>query len=135
MGFPSLVYMYANIMNSYNSTSSLPNSILTTPWITITNPNQIYDYQTQKTFNTIQSAIDDPSTNPGDTIAIGIPNISANIIVDKPVFITSVTGVNVTVTAANSTKPVFEIINTGSSSTITNLIIANCNHHTWNIHI
>ena len=124
MGFPSLVNMYSEILKNYNiNNATLPYSVSIIPWIALSNPNEIYDYQTQKNYTSVQSAIDDPATNSGDTIGLGIANITENIVVDKQVNIVPVPGLNVTVTAANSTSSVFELISSGSGSTIQGLNI------------
>ncbi|MDZ4172269.1 MAG: hypothetical protein CVV28_11100 [Methanobacteriales archaeon HGW-Methanobacteriales-1] len=122
MRFESLVYMYSQILNSYNSTGSLPNQIKVIPWLTVSNPDKSYNFRTQKMFNSIQAAIDDNDTIEGDDIWLGKQIISENVVINKSVAIQPLNG-NVTVQALNMSLPVFTININGNSSTITNLII------------
>ena len=129
MGFSSLIYMYSQIMNSYNSKKTLPDYITVTPWIAVSNPNAIYNYQSGKIFNTIQAAINDSDTLNGETIGLGIGTISENVVVNKELTIMSVPTVNVTVQASNHNLPVFTITTAGSGSIIQDLVIrgSTCN--------
>ena len=123
MGFASLVYMYSQIMNSYNTNSTLPDYVTVTPWIAVSNPNAIYNYQSNKIFNSIQAAIDDLDTLNSETIGLGIGTISENVIVSKELTIMSIPTVNVTVKALNPNLPVFTITTDGSGSIIQDLVI------------
>jgi Predicted double-glycine peptidase len=125
MGFTSLVYMYSQILNNYNTNNkTLPAYLTVTPWLAVSNPNAIYNYQSNKVFNSIQAAIDDNDTFYGDTIGLGKEIISENIIINKELTIIPITGLNVTVRAANANLPVFTITTNGSGSFISDLIIS-----------
>jgi len=122
--FESLVYMYSQLMNSYDSTNgTLPDGITVTPWIAVLNPNGTYNFGTQKVFNTIQAAIDDADTQNGDTITLGNKTFTENVIVNKQLTICSLSG-NTTVNATNQNLPVFTIGTNGSSSIIQGLTIS-----------
>lgn len=41
------------------------------PWLAVTNPNKIYNFNSQKVFDSLQSAIDDPDTLEFDLIMLG----------------------------------------------------------------
>ena len=124
MGFQSQVYMYAQILNFYNTNNKvLPGYVTITPWIAVSNPNAIYNYQSNKIFNSVQEAIDDNDTVSGNTIGIGKALISENIVVNKGIQIMSTPTVEVTVQAANPNLPVFTITTDGSGSIIQDLII------------
>ena len=124
MGFQSQVYMYAQILNFYNTNNeTLPGYVTITPWIAVSNPNAIYNYQSNKIFNSVQEAIDDNDTVNGNTIGIGKSLVSENIVVNKGLQIMSTPTVEVTVQAANPNLPVFTITTDGSGSIIQDLII------------
>ncbi|MCE7698659.1 MAG: Ig-like domain-containing protein [Methanobacterium paludis] len=123
IGFASLVYMYSQIMNSYNINNTLPDYVTVTPWIAVSNPNAIYNYQSNEIFNSIQAAIDDLDTLNSETIGLGIGTILENVIVNKELTIMSIPTVNVTVQAANPNLPVFTITTNGSGSIIQDLVI------------
>ena len=123
MGFASLVYMYSQIMNSYHTNNTLPDYVTVTPWIAVSNPNAIYNYQSNKIFNSIQAAIDDLDTLNSETIGLGIGTILENVIVNKELTIMSIPTVNVTVKALNPNLPVFTITTDGSGSIIQDLVI------------
>jgi parallel beta-helix repeat protein len=123
MGFASLVYMYSQILNSYSASKTLMDYITITPWVAVSNPNAIYNYQTNKVFNSIQAAVDDSNTLSGETIGLGIGTISENVVVNKELTLMSVPTMNVTVHAANPDLPVFTITMDGSGSIIQDLVI------------
>ena len=123
MGFDSLVYMYAQILDSYNTNKTLPDYLTVTPWIAVSNPNAIYNYQSNKIFSSVQEAIDDNDTVSGNAIGIGKAIVSENIVVNKELLIMSTPTVEVTVQAANPNLPVFTITTGGSGSIIQDLII------------
>ena len=123
MGFESLVYMYAEILDSYSTNKTLPDYITVTPWIAVSNPDAIYNYQSNKIFNSVQEAVDDKDTVNGNAIGIGKAVVSENIVVNKELIIMSTPAVNVTVQAADPNLPVFMITNSGSGSIIQDLII------------
>lgn len=123
MGFESLVYMYSQILTSYNCTEgALPDSVSVVPWIAVSNPDKVYNFRTQEFFTTIQAAIDDADTQNNDTITLGDGTFTENLDVDKRLKITSLSG-NTTVNAADMDLPVFTIQLGGSGSIIQNLII------------
>jgi parallel beta-helix repeat protein len=124
MGFQSQVYMYAQILNFYKTNNeTLPSYLTITPWIAVSNPNAVYNYQSNKIFNSVQEAIDDNDTVSGTTIGIGKAIVSENIVVNKGIQIMSTPTVKVTVQAANPNLPVFTITTDGSGSIIQDLII------------
>ncbi|HMK54246.1 MAG TPA: pseudomurein-binding repeat-containing protein, partial [Methanobacteriaceae archaeon] len=124
MGFTSLVYMYSQILDSYGLNNKiLPNYITITPWVAISNPNAIYNYQSNKVFSTLQAAIDDNDTFYGDTIGLGRETILENIVIKKELTITPIPGLNVTVQSANPNLPLFTITTNGSGSFICGLTI------------
>ena len=131
--FESLVYMYSLILNSYNSTDGiLPDYIMVTPWIAVLNPNETYNFKTQKVFNTIQSAIDDIDTQNDDTITLGNRIFSENVVINKRLEICSLSG-NTTVYAANSEISVFTIGINGSGSNIHDLNIKGATNYSSGI--
>lgn len=123
MGFESLVYIYAQILDSYKTNKTLPEYITVTPWIAVSNPNAVYNYQSNKIFNSVQEAIDDKDTVSGNAIGIGKATVSENIVVNKQLLIMSTPTLNVTVQAKNPNLPVFTIKSGGSGSIIQDLII------------
>ncbi|MDP2836505.1 MAG: NosD domain-containing protein, partial [Methanobacteriaceae archaeon] len=123
MSFESLVYMYSKVLVSYGANNkTLPDSISINPWIAVSNPNKIYNFRTQELFNNIQSAIDDMDTIANDTISLWKGNYLENVIINKTVIIESLEG-NVTVSALNTSLPVFTINTLGNGSIIQNLRI------------
>ena len=129
MGFNTLVYLFTQVLSSYKSNNdTLPDYITVTPWIAVSNPNAIYNYQTQEIFNSLQSALDDNDTLNSNTIGIGISNISENIIINKEIAIMSVPSVRVTITALDHNLPVFTINTNGSGSILQDMIIGGSNN-------
>ncbi|MDP3610480.1 MAG: cysteine peptidase family C39 domain-containing protein, partial [Rubrivivax sp.] len=123
MSFESLVYMYSRILGYYScDNNTLPDSISINPWIAVSNPNKVYNFRTQKVFNSIQSAIDDVDTIADDVISLWDGNYLENVIVNKTVTIESLDD-NVTVNALNTSLPVFTINTLGSGSIIQNICI------------
>lgn len=122
IGFSSLVYMYSNVLSQYSLNKKLPDFIDVIPWIVVSNPGKIYNYDNNKIFESLQDAIDDIDTLNGSVIGIG-KNISENIILNKRLAIISIPGLDVVITALNSTKPVFIINTEGQGSIISGLII------------
>lgn len=124
MSFKSLVYMYAQILHSYSSNNEiLPDYVTLTPWIAVSNPGAIYNYQTGKVFNSIQAAIDDIDTHGGEFIGIGVETVTENVIVNKKLTIMPIPTLDVTVQAADPNLPVFTITTYGSGSILIDLII------------
>ncbi len=93
--------------------------------LTITSVNTlgVYNTRTQKSFATIQEAVDDVDTINGDTITLAEGTYTENIIINKKLIIKPFNGSNVTVKADKADKSVFVIDNDGSGSTIQNLKI------------
>lgn len=125
LGYQSLIYLYAQVMNYYNNTNqTLPDEITIIPWIAVTNPNETYNFNTQKVFSSIQEAINDSGTKNGDTITLGNNNYTENVIINKKLELTPLSTVDVVnVNAANLNLPVFTINNAGNGSYINNLVI------------
>lgn len=124
MGFKSLVYMYAHILNSYKTNNeTLPVYVTVTPWVAVSNPGLIYNFQSGKVFNNLQAAIDDADTKGGEFIGIGKVTVSENVILNKKLTIMPIPTVEVTIQAANLNLPVFTITAYGSGSIIWDLII------------
>jgi len=118
MGFKSLVYMYSQILNSYRVNKTYPESVTVKPWIVLSSPGMIYNYQTSKSYTSVQAAINDTGTKNGHFIGIGKDNITENIIVHKELVLLPVPGVNVTVQAANTNLPACTINSSGSGSVL-----------------
>ena len=118
MGFKSLVYMYSQLLDSYRVNNTYPGSIIVKPWVVLSNPCMIYNYQIGKTYASVQAAINDDGTKNGHFIGIGKDIIIENIIVCKELVLLPVPGVNVTVQSANTNLPVFIINNGGSGSVL-----------------
>ncbi len=116
------MYTYAQVLDSYNTTKTLPQTFIITPWIAISNPDKAYNFRSGKSFDTIQAAINDVDTKNNDIITLGNKTFSENIIVNKSLSIISLAGY-VTVEAANHNLPVFIINSAGSGSQLLNLII------------
>jgi parallel beta-helix repeat protein len=123
MGYESLVYMFANIMTSYNTTESTPDQVSIIPWLALSNPNGTFNFRTQKIFNNIQSALDDTDTLSGDTIWLQKLNYTENSVINKKITIRSVTGVTATVQALDPNLPVFTINTGGNGTTIQDIIL------------
>jgi trimeric autotransporter adhesin len=123
MGFESLVYIYSQILNSYDTSKPLTDHIAVIPWIAVSNPNKTYNFRTQEIFTSIQVTIDNINTQNGDTIWLGNLTYSENVLINKKVILKPVTGVNVNVQALNPSLPVFTINTSGSGSTIKDLTI------------
>ncbi|MDP3131736.1 MAG: NosD domain-containing protein, partial [Burkholderiaceae bacterium] len=122
--YESVVYIYSQILNTYNTTIGLPDYIPLIPWISVSNPNGIYNFRTQKVFSSIQAAIDENDTLNEDTIWLGKGPIIENVIVNKSLTITPIyENENVIVQALNLNLPVFTIEINGTGSIIRNLII------------
>jgi len=71
MGFKSLVYMYSQLLDSYRVNNTYPGSIIVKPWVVLSNPCMIYNYQIGKTYASVQAAINDDGTKNGHFIGIG----------------------------------------------------------------
>ncbi|MCE7698030.1 MAG: Ig-like domain-containing protein [Methanobacterium paludis] len=124
ISFQSMVYMYSQILNYYSTNNeTLPDDITIIPWLAITHPNETYNFNTQKAFTSIQAAINDSSTQNGDTITLGNSNYTENVVINKTLKITSLSTINATVNPLNLDFPVFTINSAGNKSVIQNLII------------
>ncbi|MCE5215330.1 MAG: right-handed parallel beta-helix repeat-containing protein, partial [Methanobacterium sp.] len=95
--------------------------------ITRVNLLGVYNTRTNKSFVTIQEAIDDIDTINGDTITLAEGTYTENIIINKKLIIQPFNGSDVTIQAGNSDKSVFVIDSDGSGTTIQNLKIIGSN--------
>ena len=127
MGYESLVYMFSEILISYNATEHPPDRVSVIPWLALSNPDGTFNFRTQEVFTSIQAAIDDTDTISGDTIWLAKSVYSENVTLNKKVIIRPVSGVDVTVTALNSALAVFTINTTGGGSIIQDLTITGAN--------
>lgn len=123
IGFSSLIYTYSNILTSYMLNNILPKDVLVIPWIAVSNPGKIYNYQSNKIFNTLEDAVDDPETLNGTVIGIGKSLLAENIVINKMISIIPVPGINVTIQASNPNKSVFTINYNGTGTVIADLNI------------
>jgi parallel beta-helix repeat protein len=105
--------------------SASSNNQTVTHQLTITSANilGVYNTSTQKSFATIQEAVDDVDTLNGDTITLAEGTYTENIIINKKLIIKPFNGSNVTVKSDKADKSVIVIDNDGSGSTIQNLQI------------
>lgn len=85
--------------------------------------NGTFNFRTQKTFNSIQTAIDDSTTIDGDTIWLGNLNYTENININKKITIRPISGVGVVIQPLNPNLPIFTINTSGSSTTIRDIVI------------
>ena len=123
MCYESLIYMFSNIMSSYNTNESAPGEVSVVPWLDLSNPNGTFNFRTQKVFNSIQEAVDDVDTINGDTIWLQKSNYLENIIINKKVTIRSIPDFNVTIQALNPNLPIFSITTSGNGTVIQDLIL------------
>ncbi|MGB9937641.1 MAG: right-handed parallel beta-helix repeat-containing protein [Methanobacterium sp.] len=122
MGFQSLVYMYSKILSNYTSNRTLPDEINVIPWIAVINPDNVYNFNSQKVFNTIQEAINDIATVDGNIITLSNKTFTENVVINKYITIDSLYE-TATVNALNTSLPVFKIETNGNGTTIQCLII------------
>ncbi len=83
----------------------------------------IRNNRTNEGFTSIQSAINDTDTLNGDVIFLEAGTYTENVVINKTVIITSVSGYDVTVKALNEGKSVFIILESGNGSKIQGLQI------------
>jgi parallel beta-helix repeat protein len=83
----------------------------------------VVDINTNKSYSTIQDAIDDISTLNGDTIEIINGTFVENLVINKNLTIKPVSGNDVIIIASDSSKPAITINSGGSGSVIQGLII------------
>ncbi len=121
--YESLIYLFSNVIISYNASEHAPDHVSVIPWLAISNPNGTFNFRTQKVFNSIQAAIDDTDTLSGDTLWLGKTNYIENITVNKKINIRPVNGIDVMVEASNPNLPVFTINVSGNGTSIRDLII------------
>ena len=126
--YESLVYAYSKIINYYDLNGRLPNYVTIvcyagTSSTGITLPSNVYNTRTQKSFGTIQDAINDGTTLNGDTIVLGGTGYTENVVINKKITLTPVSGKNVIIQAANPSNPVIAVISCGAGSTIEDLTI------------
>lgn len=101
MNFESLVYFYSKVLVSYNSScNSFDDYVEVMPWLAVTNPNKIYNFNSQKVFDSLQSAIDDPDTLEFDLIMLG-KNIQENVLLNKTLRISTFSGKNISISGLN----------------------------------
>ncbi len=98
--------------NIANITVSLDNQIVSTT-VTVF---KIYNTVTHKGFETIQAAIDDPSTSAGDTIEVASGTYVENILINKRIILISYG--NTILRPANSLNPIITINSSGNGSII-----------------
>ncbi|MCQ2737867.1 MAG: cysteine peptidase family C39 domain-containing protein, partial [archaeon] len=100
IGFNSLLLMETLILNDYsslinNSTNNCNLSsieeITIIPWIVISNPDKVYNYRTNKVYDSIQEAIDDEDTLDKDYIGVAKSNIFESITINKTIYLAPVT--------------------------------------------
>lgn len=103
---------------------SNPSSSATT--VSTTLDNQTISKAFRKSFNTIQSAINDPLTVNGDVIVVANGTYTENILVNKN--LTMISEGNVTVNAANPSQPVFTVNNNVSGTVIYGFKITGATH-------
>ncbi len=123
MCYESIIYMFSNIMNSYNANETAPDEISVIPWLALSNPNGTFNFRTQEIFNSIQEAIDDADTISGDTIWLEKSTYLENVVINKKVTIRPISDLNVTIQALNSSLPIFTINIGGNGTTIQDLIL------------
>ncbi len=100
--------------------TSSPSSAATT--VSATLDNQTISKAFRKSFNTIQSAINDPLTVNGDVIVVANGTYTENILVNKN--LTIISEGDVTVQALNSLKPIFTINKGGSGLLLQGFVIS-----------
>lgn len=119
--YESLVYMFSKVMTGYNATDVAPDSVSVIPWLSLSNPNGVFNFRTQEVFTSVQAAIDDAIA--GDTIWLRKALYSGNIVLNKRLTIRAVGDFNVTIQALNPALPIITINSGGSGSTIQDLIL------------
>lgn len=78
----------------------------------------IYNNRNNISFTSIQSAIDDPYTQNGDTLILAEGTYTENIVVHKRLIIKPAAGADVTIKSNEDFKNIFTIVNGGSGSSI-----------------
>jgi len=121
---PSTIYATAKIMtsNTAQTITFYVDSISLTRYDEEIH-NGTFNFRTQKIFDSIQTAIDDPTTIDGDTIWLGNLNYTENININKKITIRPISGVNVVIQPLNPNLPIFTINNSGSSTTMRDIVI------------
>jgi len=121
MNFESLVYMYSKLLLTYNTASgSLDDYVEVIPWLAVTNPNKIYNFNSQKVFDNLQSAIDDPDTLEFDVIILS-KNTQENVILNKALQIGIFSGKNITLSGLNYNLPILTITLDANGSVISGI--------------
>jgi parallel beta-helix repeat protein len=123
MRYESLIYMFSNIMSSYNATETAPDKVSVIPWLALSHPNGTFNFRTQEIFNSIQEAINDTDTISGDTIWLRKVTYSENVVINKKIIIKPISDLNVTIQALNPNLPIFTINSGGNGTTIQDLIL------------
>lgn len=113
IGFNSLLLMEASVLGNYsfdgkiNSSNSsissfskvysefgLPDWVTIIPWVVISNPGKVYNYRTCEVFDSLQDAICDGDTLDCDYVGIGKSFICEDVVVNKTIYLSSVSGCN-----------------------------------------
>ncbi|MDO5849689.1 MAG: NosD domain-containing protein [Methanobacteriaceae archaeon] len=124
IGIDSLIYMYSQILSNYSSEKSLPEYYSFVPWVVISNPGMVYNYNNNHAYSSLSDAIF--AANEGDVIAIGISeNYIGDIYLSKMLNIISVLGVNVSLISNSSEGSSFILDNFSSGSYIADLNLVN----------
>ena len=124
IGLDSLIYMYSQILSNYSSEKALPEDYSFVPWIVISNPGMIYNYNTNKAYSELSDAISE--ANEGDLIAIGISkNYIGDIHLDKMLNIISVLGLDISLISNWGNGSYFILDNSSSGSSISDLDLFN----------
>ena len=122
IGFYSLINIYCDVLSFYSTNKTFIEYIEILPWVTVLNPDKIYNFDNNRIFNSLQEAIDDNETLDGAVIGIGKKIIIENIIINKMVTIMSLFE-NTIIKYSNSNNSVITINNNGSGSVISGFII------------
>lgn len=121
INFESLVYLYSKLMVTYKSSdNSLVDYVEVIPWLAVTNPNKIYNFNSQKVFDTLQSAIDDFDTLEYDVIILG-KNTQENVLLNKPLQIGIFSGKNITISGLNYNLPILTVTPEANGSVISGI--------------
>jgi len=116
-----LVYAYSKILDFYATNGRLPNTASVTNIVGVDSTSVVVsnslfsDVNTGKTFSSVQSAINDPTTLSGHVIQAQSGTYTENVLVNKNVTIKPVSGGSVTFEAVNPYSPVFNITTSGAS--------------------
>ncbi|MBF4467883.1 MAG: right-handed parallel beta-helix repeat-containing protein [Methanobrevibacter arboriphilus] len=138
IGFESLVFMFSNIMATYNVTNgNISDQLSVVPWLAVYNPNKTYNFRSNKVFDNLQEAINDVDTIVGDTLWLSKDKYLENIILNKKLTITSLFDNFVLIQALNTSTPVFTINSNASGSLLKGLWINGSSNYvlSWGVYI